>query len=115
MPCVCLKPHGTLPLGAQGKLGHFHEQHLQEKCHRKTDTIVIKLLCVKRGTLLLYAVLYTFFVRYVLLHYKFIHILFWQASQASGANVASSGKSQVYYKRKANVLTQRRSISEYRK
>lgn len=90
---------GTLPRAAPAG----------RECHRKTDTIVTKLLRVKCGTLLLYAVLYTCFVGYVLLHYKVIHILLWQAS------VASSGESQVYYKRKANVLTQRTSISEYRR
>lgn len=47
---------------------------------------------VKRETLLPYTVLYICFLGYVLLHYKFIHTSFWQASQASG--VASSGKSQ---------------------
>lgn len=77
-----------------GKLGHFREQHLQEECHTKIDTIVAKLMCVKCETLLPYTVLYICSVGHVLLHYKFIHTSFWQASQASGASVASSGKSQ---------------------
>lgn len=60
----------------------------------KIDTIVAKLMCVKCETLLPYTVLYICSVGHVLLHYKCIHTSFWQASQASGASVASSGKSQ---------------------
>lgn len=60
---------------------------------------------VKRETLLAWhCLLFMFCGIQIFLHYKLIHTSFSQASQASGASVAPSGKSQEYITKDKQTL-----------